>query len=451
MVQVVDWCNKLCEAAWELADYVPANLSENRNREHLWKEIIIPKLVRSLVDDSRARICLNKALSSIQTLATTINENAYLIKQTGGSAKSIEVARKMITQKMDNIRAIRTELMTCESAALELFKEHASAILEIVGPKAANFAQQEAELQDKIDDENKRLEKNVSKRASKKAEIEKLNNLMHVISTTIDGADAALRETKARSAEINSLITQGEKKIDSIPTHTDSTVTTTTYHNRGWWFWRRSWTSTETKTVKITNPNRESEVNYYTGLINARNARLKEANSNVKSEEDRKRVLEEEKASIKQKLDQAKYELEDMDKSTALMIQESETKINEYVQQIHKIREEARNTANLIGMDGSVLLSCLSAIRSFAKAEKDSTLLWQPLIAVLDYITSLSESSVELLSGDNKDVFVGGLRLLKNVGFFDSTAKYLITETMPPESYKKAIENAKAKKFITDK
>lgn len=178
---------------------------------------------------------------------------------------------------------------------------------------------------------------------------------------------------------------------------------------------------------------------------------MKEANSNVKSEEDRKRVLEEEKASIKQKLDQAKYELEDMDKSTALMIQESETKINEYVQQIHKIREEARNTANLIGMDGSVLLSCLSAIRSFAKAEKDSTLLWQPLIAVLDYITSLSESSVELLSGDNKDVFVGGLRLLKNVGFFDSTAKYLITETMPPESYKKAIENAKAKKFITDK
>jgi len=68
----------------------------------------------------------------------------------------------------------------------------------------------------------------------------------------------------------------------------------------------------------------------------------------------------------------------------------------------------------------------------------------------LDYITSLSESSVELLSGDRADVFVGGLRLLKNVGFYDSTARYLLLETTPPESYKKAIESAKARKFITN-
>jgi len=99
-------------------------------------------------------------------------------------------------------------------------------------------------------------------------------------------------------------------------------------------------------------------------------------------------------------------------------------------------------------MKGSVLVQCLSSIRSFAKAEKNSTLLWQPLISVLDYIESLAESSVSLLDGDREDVFAGGLRLLKHVGFYDSTANYLLLETSPSEAYTKVMDGAKAKKYL---
>jgi len=182
--------------------------------------------------------------------------------------------------------------------------------------------------------------------------------------------------------------------------------------------------------------------------MNARSARLKEAKDNNNAAEQHKVALENEYASIKEQLEKAKTNLSHIDSKVAGELIEGEKKIKGCVDKIHKIREEADKTENLIGMRGSTLLACLSSIRSFAKSEKNTTLLWQPLISVLEYITSMSESSVALLEGDKADVFVGGLRLLKNVGFYQSTTQYLLRETSPSEAYNRAIENAKTKKFL---
>jgi len=159
-------------------------------------------------------------------------------------------------------------------------------------------------------------------------------------------------------------------------------------------------------------------------------------------------MLEEEKANMKGNLAEAQHELTETGALIAKTLREGELKVQDAIQKIKAIRDEANNTENLIGMKGSVLLACLSSIRSFAKSEKNSALLWQPLIDILECFASLCESSVELLGGDRADLFVGVKRLVKNVGFMHSTVSYLTNETTEPEAYRRALEGARARKFI---
>jgi hypothetical protein len=50
--QICVWSNDLCQAAWEIADYVPPPaLVVNPERDKLWKEILIPR-VRSFLSHS---------------------------------------------------------------------------------------------------------------------------------------------------------------------------------------------------------------------------------------------------------------------------------------------------------------------------------------------------------------------------------------------------------------
>jgi len=343
---------------------------------------------------------------------------------------------------------------------VDLFRNHANEILAIVGPKAADFAKQEAEQQDIIDAENRRMADQISKYGQLKAEVEKYNNLIHVASSMLNNSEVALAETRARSQQLNQLIRNTESQVDSIPATVtiqvpgESRSTTTVHHGRGWWFWRRSWstvttTSTPTTTSKtITNPDKDSQVNYYNSIISARTARLSQAKSAEETAALRKKTLEEEKINMQGNLTKAQHELQQTGALITNSLKEGEAKNQVAMQKIKAIREEANNTENLIGMKGSVLLACLSSIRSFAKAEKNSILLWQPLIDVLQCVTSLCESSVALLGGDKADIFVGIKRLVKNVGFMHNTVSYLTNETTEPEAYKQALANARAKKYL---
>lgn len=85
IAQVRVWSDNLCEAAWELSNYVPPNLESNLEKENLWKGTIIPKLVQALQDDIVARNTIEQALGSITSLAITIAESAALIKESRGS------------------------------------------------------------------------------------------------------------------------------------------------------------------------------------------------------------------------------------------------------------------------------------------------------------------------------------------------------------------------------
>jgi len=142
-----------------------------------------------------------------------------------------------------------------------------------------------------------------------------------------------------------------------------------------------------------------------------------------------------------------------MQKIFAEAVAQGEEKIRVAEAKIKQIRDEADKTEYLVGMRGSVLLECLSSIRSFAKAQINSTLIWQPLIDLLECFLALCKNSVDLLSGENADketVLVGVNRLCFHVGFMNTAISFLTEGTMDPEFYNAVVSSARAKKFLAN-
>ena len=102
----------MCEAAWELSNFVPSSLEANPQRIGLWKNMLIPKvfallgcfspflsifsfeeklclfihqITQALVDDVLARNAMERSFSSIVTLANSINQSAGLVRSTRGT------------------------------------------------------------------------------------------------------------------------------------------------------------------------------------------------------------------------------------------------------------------------------------------------------------------------------------------------------------------------------
>lgn len=57
-----------------------------------------------------------------------------------------------------------------------------------------------------------------------------------------------------------------------------------------------------------------------------------------------------------------------------------------------------------MGMNGSTLISCLAAIRSFFKAQHGHTYLYEPLIQVLENVKSLTEGPARMIMHDKRFV-----------------------------------------------
>ena len=83
--------------------------------------------------------------------------------------------------------------------AVELFKTHADELFKIAGPAVANFAEQEDEIMELIEKDMKRIEKLTTKIALLKGEETKISNLIYTCDSRINGAAAALENTKKKS------------------------------------------------------------------------------------------------------------------------------------------------------------------------------------------------------------------------------------------------------------
>jgi len=259
---------------------------------------------------------------------------------------------------------------------------------------------------------------------------------MHAQKSHVAGSDEAMRDTIQRQQHLTSLVQQTEAEIDRIPV----TVTVTTHHHRSRWFgiFRKNWTSVS----QVKNPDKKAQADYFSGIINARNARLKEALKDGADAVEFKKKQEQELAEYEAKYKEATHSFSEFNGRVANSLEEIDKSIAVELRKIEDIRTKADQTENLIGMKGSVLISCLSAIREFAQAEHKHACLYQPLVSILEYVKALTETSLMMLDGDGVDAFAGGIRLVKNVGFFLNTSSLLRTLTTASPERKLLIEQA---------
>ena len=165
------------------------------------------------------------------------------LHKTIGSRKAIEIAQRnipMALQVLDN--AINTA-NSLENSAVSMFREHAEQFFEIIGPSAANFAEQKAECDAAIISLEREKQILIDGLAEAQGELEKYNNLVHVTEIRVNGTEAALKETRLRTEQMQKLNNDVDNAIKAIPETINQTETTRT---TGLWFWRKS---TTTKTV----------------------------------------------------------------------------------------------------------------------------------------------------------------------------------------------------------
>ena len=150
----------------------------------------------------------------------------------------------MALQVLD--KAINTA-NSLENSAVSMFQEHAKEFFEIIGPSAANFAEQKAEFDAAIISLEKEKQSLIDSLAELQGELEKYSNLVHVTEIRVNGIEAALKETRLRTEQMQQLNSEVDNAIKAIPETVNQTETT---RKSGWLFWG---SSTTTKTVRTEN------------------------------------------------------------------------------------------------------------------------------------------------------------------------------------------------------
>ena len=130
---------------------------------------VIPALVKSLDQDVKARDVVLSSFMSIRNLGIVIQRGAELVKLSRGisellirmialfhwefslgSPTSIAAAQRTINEAQQAVKKSIEEAESISSFAIEDFSAKTTKLLQIMGPEAANFSKQKAEIEDQI-------------------------------------------------------------------------------------------------------------------------------------------------------------------------------------------------------------------------------------------------------------------------------------------------------------
>jgi hypothetical protein len=168
----------------------------------------------------------------------------FNLRSFAGSQSGIDIAQQNIPAALSVLEKAIVSANALENPAVQLFEENAGKFFKIMGPKAAEFAEQKAVHDAEIFRVEKLKTELIGDFAKCKGELEKYDSLVHVCEARINGTQSALIETRLRNERMQQLNAEVDSAIKAIPDTVSRTETT--HHNRGWWFWGSSHTTTST-------------------------------------------------------------------------------------------------------------------------------------------------------------------------------------------------------------
>ena len=153
---------------------------------------------------------------------------------------AISTAKKLIPDALNDLNNVIKNASQLQNSGIELFTDHAKELLEIIGPKAADFAKQKEDVAYEIDKLEKKYCEIVDELGVQKAEMERYSHLITATQIRLNGNEAAMNETRARAAQMHSLNQEADNAIRAIP---DTITQSYTTSSRSWWWGRRRTTT----------------------------------------------------------------------------------------------------------------------------------------------------------------------------------------------------------------
>ncbi|CAF4677129.1 unnamed protein product, partial [Rotaria sp. Silwood2] len=151
-------------AAYKVADYVP-NLANAKHRE-FWQIQVIPTLVKSLDQDVKARSVVMESFSAVRDLALSIKRGAELVKMS-----QVAAAQRTITAALNDLNKSIEKADCLNSSAIKEFAGQTEALLKIMGPETAKYAQKKVEIENSLKTEYEKEQTLYTEIAHKKGKI----------------------------------------------------------------------------------------------------------------------------------------------------------------------------------------------------------------------------------------------------------------------------------------
>ena len=418
----------LCEAAFTLGDFVPGSLQSSKEKEAFWVGQIIPNIAKTLQEDLTVRYEITLSLrydfilqleliypsliSAIRELAHTIRDAALGVFECKGSPDSIEIAKQSINEAFTTLQECEAKAKNFTFSAISMYREHAEAILKIIGPTAAQYSNQRAVIFAEIESYDRQIHKILDKKAELEGEVIKSSSLMHYASERLMGKEKALTETRVRMKRLTEMIELADEKIDAISEPID---------NEGSILWGLvSW---KKRHSPIKNEDKEAQRAYYESIIRAREAR-KRAEMDYEGEVDaNKKQLEEEVAGYQKALVSAMERLDTHNRNNLDLLKNLQREIDRCNRRLEEIDKESAEVESTIGLHGRLLVRFLAMLRHLnANQQAGSTMLF-PLVSLLAEVRALVAIGVRYLGCVNKNsVYVGGKNLIEKVGYIRALA-----------------------------
>lgn len=390
---IMDFSANLSQTCFQIADYVPHNIEENKEKAEFWKVKVLPSIKGALTDDIKARNELTRALSNIQILGGAIHDYYKVVLQHKGSPDSIALAKKQISEKLRKIKESKDAFLGLQNQAIDIFGQQADTILQIAGPEAANYTKARQSIEEVIQMIKAPRQALLEKIYETEKKVNALIYIIHVYSTRVEGAQAAIAETKRRTERLMEQSNNIKEAVRSIPaTKRVNTVRRHHYGLFGWWYMDRTYTE------EIQNDDRDSQKAYYESILAARVTELQKAESNVDTANEIKTKLEADLCKFKGELAAEQRKLGDLNTQLNEAIRKEQAELQVQEQKMKELEESLSSLEKTVGSKGAVLIDTLTAIKSLPKATKGVAGTYAPIAALLEEVYNLVEPPLMALS-----------------------------------------------------
>ncbi|EFA85247.1 hypothetical protein PPL_02247 [Heterostelium album PN500] len=395
---------------YNILKYTPPNVKDNP----LFQNELNPAMRKALVQNIQILNSFQALISSLGSISIILRKGAEVVDRNKGKGECVAIAASNMKNSFTKLDEIKEKLKIFDIAVLETFDKNAETIMNLAGPDvAASWVNEVAKENEIIDLLRRKIETIETEKSVIIGEIQSLNEYLISLAGVVNRQQEFVNSMVSQLSSLQADINVSNDKMNSIP---ETIKITETHTSRGGWFFRRrSHTTTVVKDVR--NPNRDADRAFHQEVINSKVQSFNHISDSRERANKQQLAFEKDKSDITNRItfkrEQLKQYLE-----------------GEKFKQCWRNQEKVENQT---GLRGDVLVNFLAETRSFIKASKSGATAVTPIIGFIDNVQSQflidfqmfeSQSKKPEVERDIKEIYAAGKSMLCEIGLLDACIKY---------------------------